>query len=102
MLNPTTSEDELVQHIVDIIKKLDKDDFVAEITENPSYFYDETITRQQITMGASSYIKISEGCNCECGYCIIPKLRGKYKSSRRYIQAWDTSQTKAPRLPFSP
>lgn len=68
--------------IVEIIKKLDKDDFVAEITENPSYFYDETITRQQITMGASSYIKISEGCNCECGYCIIPKLRGKYKSRK--------------------
>ena len=68
--------------IVDTIKELETKDFVFNICENPSYTYDETINRQQITMGASSYIKIAEGCNCECGYCIIPKLRGKYKSRK--------------------
>lgn len=50
------------------------------IDEKPEYVYPEDITRQQITMGASSYLKIGEGCNYQCGYCIIPKLRGKYKS----------------------
>lgn len=30
--------------------------------------------------GASIYLKISEGCNHNCGYCIIPKLRGTYYS----------------------
>jgi len=44
------------------------------------YTYPEEIERQQITMGASSYLKIGEGCNYRCGYCIIPKLRGKYVS----------------------
>ncbi len=68
--------------IVETIKALEKQDFVFNICENPSYTYDETAKRQQITMGASSYIKIAEGCNCECGYCIIPKLRGKYKSRK--------------------
>ena len=68
--------------IVETVKKLEKEDFVYNICEKPSYNYDETSKRQQITVGASSYIKIAEGCNCECGYCIIPKLRGKYKSRK--------------------
>lgn len=53
---------------------------IFEVSEKPSYEYPEDIERQQITVGASSYIKIAEGCNFECGYCIIPKLRGKYTS----------------------
>ena len=68
--------------IVETIKALDKKDFVYNICENPSFIYDESANRQQITAGASSYIKIADGCNCECGYCIIPKLRGKYKSRK--------------------
>ena len=68
--------------IVETVKALEKKDFVYNICENPAYEYPETSNRQQITMGASSYIKIAEGCNCECGYCIIPKLRGKYKSRK--------------------
>ena len=68
--------------IVETLKALEKQDFIFNVCENPSYTYDETAKRQQITMGASSYIKIAEGCNCECGYCIIPKLRGKYKSRK--------------------
>ncbi len=66
--------------IVETIKALDKNEFVFNICETPTYTYDETVKRQQITMGASSYVKIADGCNCECGYCVIPKLRGKYKS----------------------
>ena len=31
-------------------------------------------------MGASSYIKVADGCNYHCGYCIIPQLRGAYHS----------------------
>ena len=66
--------------IAEVIKSLEKETFVYSVLEKPNYEYIENIKRQQITVGASSYIKIAEGCNCECGYCIIPKLRGKYKS----------------------
>lgn len=67
--------------IVDVIKKLDKTkNVIKEISTNPCYTYPEDIERQQITIGASSYIKIAEGCNYKCGYCIIPQLRGKYVS----------------------
>ena len=52
------------------------------VSENPSYVYPEDVERAQITVGSSSYIKIADGCNYSCGYCVIPKLRGKYKSRK--------------------
>ncbi len=54
--------------------------FKNKVEKNPHYIYPEDIKRQQITVGASSYLKIGEGCNYKCGYCIIPALRGKYVS----------------------
>lgn len=50
------------------------------VSDNPVCKYPESIERAQITVGSSSYIKIAEGCNYKCGYCIIPKLRGQYVS----------------------
>ena len=66
--------------IIDIIKKIGDGSFINEVSGSPNYIYPEEIERQQITMGASSYIKIADGCNYRCGYCVIPQLRGKYKS----------------------
>ena len=72
-----------IDKIVDVVKKVTKNKEVRyEVNENPEYNYPEDIKRQQITMGASSYIKIAEGCNFNCGYCIIPQLRGPYKSRK--------------------
>ena len=67
--------------IIDVLKKIDNE-YVSEVSEKPEYIYPENIERQQITMGASSYIKIADGCNYRCGYCIIPYLRGNYHSRR--------------------
>lgn len=73
-----------ISKIVEVVKKVaspkGKEDFVYEIAEKPEYIYPEMIERQQITVGASSYIKIADGCNYQCGYCIIPQLRGEYRS----------------------
>ena len=65
--------------IIDVLNQINKG-FVTEVSENPEYIYPENIERAQITMGASSYIKIADGCNYRCGYCIIPYLRGNYHS----------------------
>ena len=64
-----------------IIDALENREYV-NISENPTYCYREDITREQITVGSSSYIKIAEGCYYNCGYCVIPKLRGKYQSRK--------------------
>ena len=53
---------------------------INKVSERPEFIYPESIERQQITVGPSSYIKIADGCNYHCGYCIIPQLRGEYHS----------------------
>ena len=54
----------------------------CNISEKPEYCYREDVEREQITVGSSSYIKIAEGCYYNCGYCVIPKLKGSYKSRK--------------------
>lgn len=67
--------------VVKIVEDINQGvEYQSIIQDKPEYIYPEEVTRQQITMGASSYLKIGEGCNYKCGYCIIPKLRGKYIS----------------------
>ncbi len=68
--------------IIDVLKRLENENFVNEVSLEPNYIYPENVERQQITMGASSYIKIADGCNYRCGYCIIPYLRGNYNSRK--------------------
>jgi ribosomal protein S12 methylthiotransferase len=50
------------------------------IADLPNYLYNETTPRVLSTPKASAYIKIAEGCDHPCGFCIIPQLRGKFRS----------------------
>ena len=68
--------------IAEVIKKVEQGEFVNEVSKEPNYIYPEEVERQQITMGASSYLKIADGCNYRCGYCVIPYLRGNYNSRK--------------------
>lgn len=69
--------------IIDVIKAIeDGKEYIEEVSNQPKYIYPENIKRQQITVGSSSCIKIADGCNYRCGYCIIPYLRGDYHSRK--------------------
>jgi len=48
----------------------------------PTYLYDDTTPRLLSTPRASAYIKIAEGCDHPCTFCVIPNLRGKFRSRR--------------------
>jgi ribosomal protein S12 methylthiotransferase len=48
----------------------------------PTYLYDEKTPRVLSTPRASAYIKIAEGCDHPCTFCVIPNLRGKFRSRR--------------------
>ncbi len=48
----------------------------------PQYLYDHTTPRMLATRKSSAYIKIAEGCDHPCSFCIIPNLRGKFRSRR--------------------
>lgn len=69
-----------LNNIAEIVANLNKNKPIYNISETPAYHYAEDVDRFQITVGSSSYIKIAEGCNYTCSYCIIPALRGQYTS----------------------
>ncbi len=49
-------------------------------TALPTYLYTADTPRILTTPRASAYIKIAEGCDHPCSFCIIPQLRGKFRS----------------------
>jgi len=46
----------------------------------PLYLYDDTTDRVNTSFPGSAYIKIAEGCSHHCSFCIIPKIRGRFRS----------------------
>src|SRR5262249_45171298 len=60
--------------------RFSRSEWEGSIAELPNYLYDENTPRVLATPRASAYIKIAEGCDHPCGFCIIPQLRGKFRS----------------------
>jgi ribosomal protein S12 methylthiotransferase len=60
--------------------RFSRSEWEGAIADLPNYLYDETTPRVLATPRASAYIKIAEGCDHPCGFCIIPQLRGKFRS----------------------
>src|SRR5712675_3006834 len=52
------------------------------IANLPNYLYDEETPRILATPKSTAYIKIAEGCDHPCTFCIIPQLRGQFRSRR--------------------
>ena len=48
--------------------------------ELPTYLYDASTPRRLATPGHYAYVKVAEGCDYTCAFCIIPRLRGHYRS----------------------
>ena len=53
---------------------------LVEVASTPSYIYDHDAPRPASQHSFSRYVKIAEGCDRPCGFCIIPKLRGPQRS----------------------
>ena len=51
-------------------------------SESPSYLYHDLSPRILSTPRHTAYIKINEGCDHPCSFCVIPQLRGKFRSRR--------------------
>jgi ribosomal protein S12 methylthiotransferase len=50
------------------------------ITRRPTYIPDYDTPRFRLTPAHSAYVKIAEGCNHPCSFCVIPQMRGKHRS----------------------
>ncbi|MDR3271754.1 MAG: 30S ribosomal protein S12 methylthiotransferase RimO [Peptococcaceae bacterium] len=45
-----------------------------------AYIFDESLARKQLTPRHYAYVKIAEGCDHGCSFCVIPQVRGRYRS----------------------
>jgi ribosomal protein S12 methylthiotransferase len=68
------------QQIVNVIERADSGERVELISEEPSYIADEWVPRYRTTSEGVAYLRIAEGCDYGCSFCIIPHLRGKQRS----------------------
>jgi ribosomal protein S12 methylthiotransferase len=50
------------------------------VSMDPAYLYDDVTPRLQSLPAYTAYVKIAEGCDRPCSFCIIPKLRGPQRS----------------------
>jgi len=50
------------------------------VVDTPAYLYDDAAPRRRSQAAHSAYVKIAEGCDRPCAFCIIPKLRGPQRS----------------------
>jgi len=66
--------------IAEILAEKGGTDSQLRYVGDPDYIYDETLPRLNSSPSWYSYLKIGEGCSNCCSYCIIPKLRGAYRS----------------------
>jgi ribosomal protein S12 methylthiotransferase len=62
--------------------RFSRDGWDGAIADLPNYLYDEDTPRILATPKHTAYIKIAEGCDHPCTFCIIPQLRGKFRSRR--------------------
>jgi ribosomal protein S12 methylthiotransferase len=66
--------------IVDVIQRVEKGDRVSLVSAEPTYIADETLPRYRTTSEGVAYLRIAEGCDYRCAFCIIPHLRGNQRS----------------------
>ncbi|MBE9145733.1 30S ribosomal protein S12 methylthiotransferase RimO [Planktothrix mougeotii] len=66
--------------IVDVIKRVEQGERVKEISAEPTYIADETVPRYRTTSEGVAYLRVAEGCDYRCAFCIIPHLRGNQRS----------------------
>ncbi|GAI00010.1 unnamed protein product, partial [marine sediment metagenome] len=55
---------------------------IYKVSPEPKFLYDHHTPRTILTLQHYAYIKISEGCQNNCSYCLIPQLRGNYRSRK--------------------
>ncbi|MBE5860722.1 MAG: 30S ribosomal protein S12 methylthiotransferase RimO [Butyrivibrio sp.] len=77
-----------IEHIVEALDSVLKENEDRKIQGSKNKMFLDDLTKKpvgnrkriQTTGGLYNYLKIAEGCNKNCTYCVIPKVRGRYRS----------------------
>ncbi len=66
--------------IVDVVERAEAGERVHLVSAEPTYIADETTPRYRTTTEGVAYLRVAEGCDYRCAFCIIPHLRGNQRS----------------------
>jgi len=67
-------------NIVEVIQQVESGKRVKQVSQQPTYIADETTPRYRTTTEGVAYLRVAEGCDYRCAFCIIPHLRGNQRS----------------------
>ena len=68
------------QKIAKVLNRVEKGEIVKEVSNIPTFIADEVTPRFVNKDKFVAYLRIAEGCDYNCAFCIIPKLRGPQRS----------------------
>ncbi|MEM6752302.1 MAG: 30S ribosomal protein S12 methylthiotransferase RimO [Cyanobacteria bacterium P01_C01_bin.38] len=66
--------------IVNVIQRTQLGERVKQVSAEPTFIADETTPRYRTTSEGVAYLRVAEGCDYRCAFCIIPHLRGNQRS----------------------
>lgn len=66
--------------IVEVIERAEAGERVKAVSVEPTYIADELLPRYRTTTEGVAYVRVAEGCDYRCAFCIIPHLRGNQRS----------------------
>src|SRR6266498_4558852 len=69
-----------VPRIAQILREHETNTSQRQYVGVPSYIYDHATPRLRSTPSYTAFVKVSEGCDHKCAFCIIPQLRGPHRS----------------------
>jgi ribosomal protein S12 methylthiotransferase len=69
-----------VPRIAEILREQEAHDQRRQYVGMPQYLYDHVTPRLLTTPSYTAFLKVSEGCDHKCAFCIIPQLRGPHRS----------------------
>ncbi len=80
------------KYIAEVVKSLESDTGIVRCGDK--YSSDEGLSRKRTTPAYTAFLKIAEGCDNCCTYCVIPSIRGRYRS-RKMEDILDEAKTMA-------
>jgi ribosomal protein S12 methylthiotransferase len=66
--------------IVNVIERTQLGERVKQVSVEPTFIADENTPRYRTTSEGVAYLRVAEGCDYRCAFCIIPHLRGNQRS----------------------
>lgn len=72
-----------ISEILETLEEAEKTKVRKISTEAPAFIYDESMPRVRLTPKQYAYVKVAEGCDNYCTYCVIPHVRGHFRSRKQ-------------------